>query len=206
MFHRREKWFASIWWSVVAGCFFLPIGTAAQEWSCTAPSIDGGVRYNCSSGKGCWVIAWGNGKAQGGCLNGRDSALFEPISAEFKNAPLGDAVQALLRGRTLEVKILGDANKLVSYSTKPRPLQLVLLELQRAAGVAFEAPWLPQVGLDEGFSICINATANEAALLLQAVSGLPVDLPQDKKEARVSLKLSKVDGKRAGEELLKALH
>jgi len=177
----------------------------AQEWSCTAPQVGGGIKYDCQSGSGCWVIVWDNGRAQGGCIEGRDVALFTPISAEFKNFPLVDALASLVRNRRIEVKILGDPNKLVTFATDPRPLQLVLSDLQRSSGVALETAWLPQIGEDAGFSICVNAKAYEAAMLLYAVTGRALEIPADKREKRISLKLRDVNRAQAGEELLKAL-
>jgi hypothetical protein len=186
--------------------FLLCVAPAhAQEWSCTAPQVGGGVKYECPSGKGCWVIVWDNGKAQGGCIEGRDVALFTPISAQFKNFPLGDALASLLRNRRIEVKILGDSNQLVTFQTDPRPLQLVLADLQRTSGVALETGWLPQIGVDATFSVCVNATAYEAAMLLYAVTGRAMEVPTDKKEKRINLKLREVNSSQANEELQKAL-
>lgn len=186
--------------------FLLPAAAVhAQEWSCTSPQVGGGVKYDCPSGKGCWVIVWDNGKAQGGCIEGRDVALFTPISAQFKNFPLGDALASLLRNRRIEVKLLGDPNQLVTFQTDPRPLQLVLIDLQRSAGVTLETAWLPQIGADATFSICVNATAYEAAMLLYAVTGRPMEVPADQKEKRINLKLGDVNSLQASEELQKAV-
>jgi hypothetical protein len=194
--------------SLIVACavFIFCSAAGAQEWTCTAPLANGGIRFDCESGKGCWVIARENGsKSHAGCIQGRDVALFTPVSGEFKNIPLGDAVTFLTRGRNLEVKVLGDSKKLISFSTPPLPLQLVLLDLQRTAGVPLETEWLPQIGADEEFSVCVNARVSEAALLFRAIGGRAIQVPEEKRETRVNLKLRGVNLQQATDELLKAL-
>lgn len=191
---------------VSLAAFLLPAsGVLAQEWTCVAPQVGGGVSHSCDSGKGSWVIVWDNGKAQGGCITGRDVALFTLASTQLKEFPIGQAVAQLTQKRDIEVKVLGNPEKLVTFTSRPRPLQLVLLDLQRESGVALDAPWLPQIGPNASFSMCVNARASDAALLIHAVSEQPVDIPREKKEIRVVLKLKGVDGREAGRELLKAL-
>jgi hypothetical protein len=186
-------------------CLFNPPEIHAQEWSCTAPQDQGGIRYQCDSGNGCWALAWGTGRAQGGCIKGRDVALFMPVSGEFKNIPLREALVILTRGRNLEVKVLGDASKPVSLAFNERPLQLVLQDLQRTSGVPLETAWLPQIKPGEQFSICINARASEAAMLIFAVTGDAVEIPAGKKDVRVNFKLKTVTARQVAEEFQKAL-
>lgn len=191
--------------TLMAVCFFNPPEIHAQEWSCTAPQDQGGIRYQCDSGTGCWALAWGTGRAQGGCIKGRDVALFMPVSGEFKNIPLREALVILTQGRNLEVKVLGDASKQVSLAFNERPLQLVLQDLQRESGVPLETAWLPQIKPDEQFSLCINAKASEAAMFIFAVSGNAIEIPAGKKDVRVNLKLKAVTARQAAEGLQKAV-
>jgi len=187
---------------------FLSLSAPAgrsQEYSCTAPQAGGGVRYACESGNGCWVVVWEGGRSQGGCVKGRDVGLFAPISAEFKGVPLDEVITALTRGRNLEVKIVGDSKKRVTFAVEPRPLQLVLLDLQRLTAVDLETAWLPRLSPDQEFSLCVNAKASDVSMLLYAMTGREVKIPIEKRDVRVSLKLRDVIHAQAADELLKAL-
>lgn len=168
-------------------------------------------RIECDQGDGCWVFRHNTERdsviAQtGGCLlpSGRE-ALFELVSGTFKDVPLGEAVNHLLRGTDVRVKILGDKAKKISLNYKQRPLQLVLLDLQGISGAVFETTWLPRLKEGEKFSFGAQARADKLALLFYAIRGRPVEIPSDKMNKRVVLNLVDVTLEQVAQELIRAV-
>jgi hypothetical protein len=131
--------------------------------------------------------------------------LFAPVSGEFTDVSVAEAVRSLTSPPGLEVKILGNSAKRVSFAFSERPLQVVLLDLQRLSGVPLEVAWLPQIGETDRFSFAANGKASRIALLFFAVGGQPFRVPSGTADKRVTLELNDVTLKQAKQELLKVM-
>lgn len=138
--------------------------------------------------------------------SGRET-LFVAVSGTLTDVPIQTAVARLTAGLDLPlpVSILGDAQRKVTLSYKNRPLQLVLLDLERLAGVTLEGPWLPRLPDGRRFSFAAQGRAGKLAMLIYAVRGRPLEIPDDKAEKRVRLNLIDVTIEQAAQALLRAL-
>jgi hypothetical protein len=153
-------------------------------------AVENNAQYGCMSGDGC---------ARG------QQVLYGLVSGKIEGVPVSEVVASLTKTNGLNVTILGDRTSRVTLSFESRPLQLVLLDIEENTGVTLELPWLPRVKADEEISFCAVAKAETISRLLFALRGTEVQIPKQKSDTQVTLRLRNTTLNKAAEELQRAV-
>lgn len=172
------------------------------------------ARLECQNDYGCWFLLFGEGPEMNGlsqCIDsGREAptgtqALYTSVTGKLEQVTLEQALSAVTKNTRLSVQILGDKARRVSLQYKERPLQLVLLDLQRISGVRLETTWLPELREGDVFSFCARGRAGKVGLLLYALTGVPIEVSPEKFETPITLELNSTTVQQAVEEMRRIL-
>lgn len=197
---------------VVPICLLLYVSAYGGECSCKHENKR--ARLECKTDEGCWFLLFGSGPELNGLSHCIDSgrkqpsgseALYTPVTGKFENVPLGAAVAVVTKNVQLSVQILGDKTRRISLEYTERPIQLVLLDLQRISGIPLETSWLPQFREGDVFSFCAHANASRVRMLLYAVTGIPVEIAREHSDRWVTLDLNSTTVRSAIQEFKRAL-